>query len=84
MSNIYTNIQTYFFFFNFAHAFGVPLLSALAPESPFSVLSFPEELTRHSLLQETGKKNKGEDVDSWREAHGSDNGYINVYCRDSV
>lgn len=27
------------------------MLSALDPERPFSVLSFPEELTRHSLLQ---------------------------------
>jgi len=32
------------------HAFGVGLLSALVPGRPFSVLSFPEELTRHSLL----------------------------------
>lgn len=40
----------------FAYAFGVSLLSALAPESPFSVLSFPEVLTRHSLLEEAEKK----------------------------
>lgn len=50
-----TYIQTYRHTLHFAHAFGVPLLSALAPESPFSVLSFPEELTRHSLLQGTEK-----------------------------
>ena len=31
--------------------FGVGFESALDPERPFSVLSIPEELTRHSLLQ---------------------------------
>lgn len=45
----------------FVHAFGVSLLSALAPESPFSVLSFPEELTRHSLLEGIERKYAEED-----------------------
>lgn len=31
--------------------FGVGLESALDPERPFSVLSIPDEVTRHSLLQ---------------------------------
>lgn len=35
-----------FYFF-----FGVAFESALDPERPFSVLSIPDEVTRHSLLQ---------------------------------
>lgn len=37
------------FFFHFF--FGVGFESALDPERPFSVLSIPDEVTRHSLLQ---------------------------------
>lgn len=36
----------FFYFF-----FGVGFESALDPERPFSVLSIPDEVTRHSLLQ---------------------------------
>lgn len=39
--------------------FGVGFESALAPETPFSVLSIPDEVTRHSLLQ-WEKRNKEE------------------------
>lgn len=38
--------------------FGVGLESALDPERPFSVLSIPDEDTRHSLLQEGSEKKK--------------------------
>lgn len=34
----------------FVHAFGGAFCSALEPARPFSVLSFPDELTRHSFL----------------------------------
>lgn len=37
--------------------FGVGLESALDPERPFSVLSIPDDVTRHSLLQ-GGRKRK--------------------------
>ena len=35
------------------HAFGGAFCSALEPAKPFSVLSFPDELTRHSFLGES-------------------------------
>lgn len=41
------------FFFHFF--FGVGFESALDPERPFSVLSIPDEVTRHSLLHRGGK-----------------------------
>lgn len=35
--------------------FGVGFVAALDPERPFSVLSIPDEVTRHSLLQRRGR-----------------------------
>lgn len=44
-----------------AHTFAGGFSSALEPGNPFSVLSFPEELTRHSFLErEGGEKGTGE------------------------
>lgn len=41
-----------FVYMHFSHFFfGVGFESALDPERPFSVLSIPDEDTRHSLLQ---------------------------------
>lgn len=42
------------------HTFVGAFSSALEPGNPFSVLSFPEELTRHSFLR--GRKERGEAV----------------------
>lgn len=42
-------------------AFGVALSSPLAPDNPFSVLSFPEELTRHSLLKRDRERVSGQE-----------------------
>lgn len=41
---LYVHALSHFFF-------GVGFESALDPERPFSVLSIPDEVTRHSLLQ---------------------------------
>lgn len=46
--------------------FGVGFESALDPERPFSVLSIPDEDTRHSLLQWGWRKTEGDKV---RTAH---------------
>lgn len=40
--------------------FGVGFVSALDPERPFSVLSIPDDVTRHSLLQR-GVREREED-----------------------
>lgn len=42
--HLFLHALSYFFF-------GVGFESALDPERPFSVLSIPDEVTRHSLLQ---------------------------------
>lgn len=49
------------------HTFVGGFSSALEPGSPFSVLSFPEELTRHSFLEGVeGERNKrDEGVGAW-------------------
>lgn len=47
-----TVIRSHFFF-------GVSFEAALDPERPFSVLSIPDEVTRHSLLQWNRKREGG-------------------------
>lgn len=41
------------------HAFGGAFCSALEPARPFSVLSFPDELTRHSFLHRESARAAG-------------------------
>lgn len=49
------------------HTFVGGFSSALEPGSPFSVLSFPEELTRHSFLERKGGKGGEERGDTGEE-----------------
>lgn len=53
LEHTYTCIFCLFVCFYFF--FGVGFESALDPERPFSVLSIPDEVTRHSLLQKWNK-----------------------------
>lgn len=52
---VYIHAPSYFFF-------GVGFESALDPERPFSVLSIPDEVTRHSLLHWGGRKRQEDKV----------------------
>lgn len=57
---LYIHALSHFFF-------GVGFESALDPERPFSVLSIPDEVTRHSLLQGGGgRKTEEVKVKSWQ------------------
>lgn len=61
---------------NRAHTFVGAFSSALEPGNPFSVLSFPEELTRHSFLR--GRKERAEAV-----VRGRAKGWVNLCGRRS-
>lgn len=56
---LYKLLFLWFSIHAFPHFFlGVGFESALDPERPFSVLSIPDEVTRHSLLQWCRRKRK--------------------------